>query len=62
VQSIELTIIAILTILKSKQMRQQTTAAKNLKLHVKKPFLCYIQDKVFQENPLADDSNLPSCG
>ena len=52
--SIELTIIAILTILKSEQMRQQTTAAKSLQLHVKKPFLCYIQDKFFQGNPISD--------
>lgn len=35
-------------------MRQQTTAAKTLQLHVKKPFLCYIQDKNFQGNPISD--------
>ncbi len=35
-------------------MRQQTTAGKTLQLHVKKPFLCYIQDKIFQGNPISD--------
>ena len=35
-------------------MRQQTTAAKTLQLHVKKPFLCYIKDKIFQGNPIND--------
>ena len=35
-------------------MRQQTTAAKTLQLHVKKPFLGYIKDKIFPGNPISE--------